>query len=189
VNNIFQEVEFQVRFHACVQLVIHRESTTDAEVTKVSVTLFVVQLDRVIGHTFFIVDHNQVPKASCVQELLDIQVATSSHVKLSVSEAIKFTIAVLNVFDQATSVASASIEAVWDKHQATSSQLMSHIKELIRVVKAQIVSGLHVIQSATFWQVQAQDRSQTTSSIACCTLTLLSIAVTMSHVISVQTQP
>lgn len=182
---MFQDVVSKLQFQACVQVVTQILNTWDRVVQSVSVTFFVVQLDQVIGQTLFIIVATCESKAVCVQALLDIHVATSSHVNTSVSLAIRFTIAVLNAFDQAISHASVFIEAVCSRHNATSSQFKSHIRLLINVVSSHIVSGFQPIQSATSEQLRAHDKSHTISSIAFCTLALFKMAVTISHAISV----
>lgn len=187
VNSIFQDVVSKLQFQACVQDVTQILNTCDKVVQSASVTFFVVQLDQVIGQTLFIIVATWESKADCVQALLDIHVATSSHVNTSVSLAIKFTIAVLNAFDQAINHARALIEAVCSRQFATSSQFKSQIRLLINVVSSHITAGFQEIQSATSSQLHAQDKSPTRSNIACCTFTLLIIAVTISPAISVHT--
>jgi len=100
---------------------------------------------------------------------------------------IRFTIAVLKAFEPATNAASAFIEPVSARHNATSSQFKSQIRLLINVVSSHITVGFQAIQSATSSQLRAHDKSPTRSNIACCTFTLLIIAVTISQAISVHT--
>lgn len=178
---------FQVLFHACVQVVTHQATTTDVVHTSASVTFLVVPEDQVIGQTFLILVHNRLDKAVLVVALSSIQVATSSHVNVSVSEAIRFTIAVLKELLQAIKAVKALIQSADSIQSATSSQLSSEVSVLIKVVNSHITAGFHQIQSATSSQLQAHDKSPTKSKIACCTFTLLIIAVTISQAISVPT--
>lgn len=187
VNSIFQAVVSKLQFQACVQVVTQILNTWDNVVQSASATFFVVQLDQVIGQTLFIIVATWESKAVCVQAFHVIQSATSSQVNTSTVVQIRFTIAVLKAFEPATNAASASIEPVCARHSATSSQFKSQIRLLINVVSSHITVGFQAIQSATYSQLRAHDKSPTRSNIACCTFTLLIIAVTISHAISVHT--